>query len=72
MKYQLLNGWTPHSFFAVWVRYTDTSGILCGRLWRLGPFNEEKTGEVYTLCFSAKNTHEALARWLVANTEGDW
>ena len=71
MKYQLINGWTPHDIFEwanklnypeamFYMPHTNDIEILkvCGR--------------IHAFVSTAKNQHEAVARWLVANTEGDW
>lgn len=79
MKYQLLNGWTPHEVFQVWVESGGTRGVPCmyyrvteGLVNDGQPFDNRTSGEIFKYCIFSKNTHEAFARWLVANTEGDW
>jgi len=79
MKYQLLNGWTPHSVF-----YGATSSwhnAVPGLWYRIEhgyvldlkqPFSKRAYDRLHKFSTKFDNKHEALARWLVANTEGDW
>lgn len=79
MKYQLLNGWTPHDVFKAWIVGVNTEQIPAaffrsrkGNFCLKQPFSLKIFNRIVRHCELSKNTHEAFARWLVANTEGDW
>lgn len=79
MKYQLLNGWNPHTAFEAWIIGVNTKQIPAA-YFRLTngeycfdqPFSPKIWGRIKCFCKNSYNTHEAFARWLVTNTEGDW
>ena len=72
MKYQLLNGWTPHNLFSRLNRLSNPQRFFDCYVPGASPFYPDTMGAIIKYCRESKNHHEALARWLVANTEGDW
>lgn len=71
MKYRLIRGWTPHEIFE-WANTLDYPEAM----FFMPDTNDHEVlkicGRIYACVSTSKNQHEALARWLVANTEGDW
>lgn len=68
MKYQLLHAWTPHSVFEA-----VNSGPACWQVFgETPPFTPPAYADFIDSVWSNATPEEALARWLVANTEGDW
>ena len=72
MKYQLLNGWTPEKLFARLSYWPEPRKFFTHHIPDRSPFSLEVCQDIWLFLFFSLNQHEALARWLVANTEGDW